>query len=178
MAMGLHAMQAWPREIVIDGNRSHARFQLNLPLGRELDGRFPRLGAEWLPQGDGRWRVAVWLPADAAEIPDSARYTRIMRSEMFFDSRRYPRIHFLSDPFDVAMLARGGDLSGVMMMRGVEQRETLRLSPSTCRPPVPRDCVMEATGEVSRRRYGMRSLPGVVGDAVYFSLRINHGNEP
>ena len=177
---GLVALLAMPgqaREIVIDGTHSYARFHLDLPMGRELDGRFPRMQAEWLPQADGRWRVSVWLPADAAEIRGRPRYTRIMRSEMFFDSQRHPHIQFLSDPFEVGMLARGGALSGVLTMRGVAQRESLRLAPSTCRPPVPRDCVIEVNGEVSRRNYGITPLKGVLGDIVEFRLRIAHGAE-
>lgn len=179
VALGwLQPLPAAARELLIDDARSQARFQLHLPMGRALDGRFPRLGAEWLPQADGRWRVSVWLPADAAEIPGHPRYTRIMRGEMFFDSRQHPRIRFLSDPFDAGMLARGGDLSGVLMIRGVGRRESLQLSPSACRPPLPRACTIEVEGEVSRRDYGMRALPGMVGDAVYFQLRIAHGEAP
>ncbi len=182
MAMGLAACvlatSAWAREIIIDDVNSYARFQLRLPLGREMHGRFPRMQAEWQPQTDGRWRVLVSLPADAAEIPGSPRYTRIMRSEMFFDSHRHPQIQFLSDPFDAGMLARGGILAGVLSMRGVVGRENLQLAPSTCLPPVPHDCQIDAIGVVSRKRYGMRSLTGVVGDEVRFRLRTTHGSAP
>lgn len=179
LAMGvLAAMPAPAREIAIDDARSQARFQLRLALGRALDGRFPRLTAHWLAQPDGRWRVAVALPADAAEIPGHPRYTRIMRSQMFFDSRRHPEIHFLSDPFDPSLLARGGALAGVLTMRGSGRRESLQLAPSVCRPPVPRDCVLEVDGKVGRSAYGMTALKGVVGDEVAFRLRIAHGAAP
>lgn len=177
LAAALLAMPAEARDIVIDGAHSYARFHLDLPMGRELDGRFPRMQAEWLPQADGRWRVSVWLPADAAEIRGRPRYTRIMRGEMFFDSQRHPNIQFLSDPFETGMLTRGGALSGVLTMRGVAQRESLRLAPSTCRPPVLRNCVIEVQGEVRRRDYGITPLKGVLGDIVEFRLRITHGAE-
>lgn len=176
LAACLLVLPAWAREIAIDDVNTFARFQLRLPLGRELHGRFPQMQAEWQAQADGRWRVLVSLPADAAEIPGSPRYTRIMRSEMFFDSRHHPQIQFLSDPFDAGMLARGGALAGVLSMRGVTARESLQLAPSTCLPPVPRDCQVDVVGEVSRKRYGMRSLIGVVGDTVRFRLRITHGS--
>ncbi len=182
MAMGvaacLLAMPVSAGEIVIDDANTFARFQLRLPLGRELHGRFPRMQTEWQAQADGRWRVLVSLPADAAEIPGSPRYTRIMRSEMFFDSHRHPQIQFLSDPFDAGMLALGGALTGVLSMRGVVGRETLQLAPSTCLPPEPHDCQVDAVGGVSRKRYGMRSLTGVVGDEVRFRLRVTHGSAP
>ena len=172
------SMPAWARDITIDDENSYARFQLRLPLGQELDGRFPHMQAEWLPTPDGRWRVRVILPADAAEIPSRARYNRIMRSEMFFDSRHHPRIQFLSDPFEAGMLARGGVLSGVLTMRGVSRQESLRVAPTACPPPVPRACRIDVGGEVSRKAYGMRSLPGVVGDEVRFRLRVTHGETP
>lgn len=177
LVAGLLAMPADAGDIVIDGSHSYARFHLDLPMGRELDGRFPRMQAEWLPQADGRWRVSVSLPANAAEIRGRPRYTRIMRGDMFFDSERHPHIKFLSDPFEAGMLSRGGVLSGVMTMRGVARRESLRLAPSTCQPPVLRNCVMDVQGEVRRRDYGITPLKGVLGDIVEFRLRIAHGAE-
>ena len=44
------AMSAWAQEVVTDGTNSYARFELRLPLGRGLEGRFPHMQAEWLPQ--------------------------------------------------------------------------------------------------------------------------------
>lgn len=177
LGTGLWATQALARDIPNDGQHSVARFQLDLPLGRELDGQFPLMKTEWLPQADGRWRVAVSLPTDDVKIPGRPQYTRIMRGKMFFDSLHHPRVHFLSDAFDAPLLTTGGAMSGVMEIRGVKRRQTLRLAPTTCRPPAPRLCVIEVQGEVSRAGYGMTSLKSVVGDAVKFRLRVVHGAE-
>lgn len=177
LVIGLCSLQAKAGDIVMDDVRSHARFQLQIPLRRTLDGRFPRVQSEWLAQTDGRWRVAVSLPADAAEIPGRPRYTRSMRSETFFNSRRHPRIQFLSDAFDTQFLARGGKLAGVLTMRGVARREAMQFAPSTCTPPKPQVCTIEVKGTVSRSAYGMTSLQGILGDAVLFDLRITHGAE-
>ena len=101
-----------------------------------------------------------------------------MRGEMFVDSQHHPQLQFLSDPFDAGTLVRGGEYAGVMTIRGVSRRLSWRVAPTSCLPPVPRHCRIEATGAVSRRGYGMRALPGVVGDEVRFHLRITHGDTP
>lgn len=175
LSIGVAAAQGSQRETLIDGERSFARFELDLPLGRVINGRFPAMKAEWQPQAGDQWRVAVWLPTDDVEIPDRPQYTRIMRGKMFFDSVHHPRILFQSDAFDASLLAKGGALPGVMEIRGVRRRELLELAPTACRPPVPRLCVIEVRGEVSRSQFGMNSLKGVVGDAVKFNLRVVHG---
>ena len=112
LGTGLWATQALARDIPNDGQHSVAKFQLDLPLGRELDGQFPLMKTEWLPQADGRWRVAVSLPTEDVKIPGRPQYTRIMRGKMFFDSLHHPRIHFLSDAFDAPLLTTGGAMSG------------------------------------------------------------------
>lgn len=176
LALCLFAIPAQADEIIVDGVDTQARFHLRLALSGKLEGRFTRLQSTWQPQGDGQWRVQVSLPTRDAEIPGHAAYTRIMRGERFFDSQRYPEIHFVSEAFEPGFLARGGALPGVLTMRGVARRAELQFAPSTCRPPLMQACVIDVRGEVSRRAHGMTALPRWVEDAVLFHIRIAHGD--
>ncbi len=160
---------------VIDGARSQAHFSLRVGIGRRvIEGRFNQVEGRLHAQPDGFRRVLVRLPVADADIPGHPRYTRLMRGGMFFDGERHPEVRFHSDPFDPGVLARGGDLQGLLTLRGVSRRERLRVR-SDCPPPDLRGCTFHAVGRVSRADYGMHHFRGLIDDVVEFDLRIVAG---
>lgn len=174
MAMALAAPAQALDEI--DASRSDARFVLDLPFGRTLEGRFNRIEGELLQEADGRMRVRLVLPSGSAEIPGHPRYTRILRGPGFFDSENHPQVQFASDPFDPGLIRDGHLLEGTLTLRGATGRTRMltRAQPD-CRLPAHTQCTVEVQGRVRRSDYGMRDLRGFVGDHVGIRLRIVTG---
>lgn len=155
----------------IDAAASQVGFQLVTRWGEVIDGRFPVFDGEVSRLPDGRQQVRLSLSAADVEILDSARRTQMTRGAGFFDAKRYPWITFLSDPFDAELLARGGQLPGLLSIRDVQRREAFTVAASACARPA-RDCPVRAAGMVDRVAYGINRWPVVVARKVRFELRI------
>ena len=169
LALVLVALPA--RATGIDAAASHVGFQLVARWGEVIEGRFPVLDGELTRLPDGRQQVRLALSAADVEITDSPRRSQMTRGAGFFDARRHPWITFLSDPFDPALLERGGQLPGVLSIRDVQRREAFTVVASTCGRPA-LDCPVRAAGVVDRGAYGMNRWPVVVSRKVRFELSI------
>lgn len=170
-ALGQAAAQPGPPERTLDTARSKIGFSLRTRWGQQLEGRFP----EWsgtivtLPGGDHQVRLV--LVTGGVEIEESRSYTRITRGPGFFDVERHPEARFVSDPYPVALLRDGGEMTGVLSIRGVRQRESFRIAPAGCaRPAV--DCDVTGEGDIRRSRYAMDRWGYALSDQVRFTLRI------
>lgn len=175
---GLLALpMAWPAAAVaqgalrIDADGSEAGFLLRTRWGQRLEGRFPQLNGEVRGLEDGRKQVRLELSAREVEIVDHPRYTRLTRGEAFFDASRHPHVAFVSDPFDEGLVRTGGDLVGVLEIRGVQRRETFRIEPAACQRPV-LDCPVVAAGTVDRGDYAMDRWGFALGERVEFRLAL------
>ncbi|WP_394002935.1 YceI family protein [Luteimonas sp. WGS1318] len=155
----------------LDTTRSEIGFTLRTRWGQLLEGRFP----EWsglirtLPGGDHQVRLT--LVTGGVEIDGSRSYTRITRGPGFFDVERYPEAVFVSDPYSTALLRDGGELTGVLSIRGVRQRESFRIEPAGCERPAV-DCDVVGQGDIRRSRYAMDRWGYALSDQVRFTLRI------
>lgn len=103
---------------------------------------------------------------------DSAGARRSVLSPEFFDARRYPTIHFLSDPIPMARLASGGVLNGRLSLRGVTRTVRFELLPASCTTLTARGCLIEARGLISRSAFGMTSHRATLSDQVQLGLLI------
>ena len=103
-----------------------------------------------------------------------------VKSAEFFDAANHPEIHFRSDSFPLARLHSGGELPGTLSMRGVQQPVRFMIEPSACaRPAI--DCPVQASGEVKRTAFGMRTRRATLSDKVElgFSIRVvESGDRP
>lgn len=155
----------------VDPAASEIGFTLSTRWGQALQGRFPEYEGELSELADGRRQVALSLSAAAVEIVGNPRYTRLTRGSGFFDATHHPRVTFVSEPYDDALLHRGGVLMGRLGIRGVERIEAFTILPSACARPA-RDCDVVATGVVDRADYGMDRWSIAIGAKVRFQLRI------
>jgi polyisoprenoid-binding protein YceI len=159
------------RASAIDAAASDIGFALKTRWGQALDGRFPVYHGEISTLDDGRRRVRLVLSARDVEIVGHRGYTRLMRAKGFFDAERFPEVTFVSDPYAAALTRTGGELGGVLSIRGVQRREVFALAPATC-PEPGRDCDVVAGGTVQRSHYGVDRWSFALSDSVHFSLRI------
>lgn len=161
----------------IDDDASRVGFTLKTRWGQTLEGRFPVFDGEIRELDDGQRQVAFALSSREVEIVDNDSYTRLTRGKGFFDAERYPEVSFVSDPYPESLLRRGGALSGVLTIRGVQRREVFTVMASACPRPA-RDCDVVASGAVQRSDYGVDRWAFALGDSVRFQLRIRTAADP
>lgn len=146
-------------------------FELRTRWGQRVEGSFPSYEGEVTVLPDGRHQVRIALATGAVVVGDSTRYTELARGRRFFDSARYPRIEFLSEPHAADFVREGGKLRGRLTLHGVSRMETFVLAPTTCLRPG-KDCDVIAHGSVSRDDYGLDGWQLALSDRVRFTLRV------
>lgn len=157
--------------LALDVERSEIGFALRTRWGQRLEGRFDAWRGDIAVLPDGRHQVRLVLDAASVEIVDSRAYTRITRGPGVFDVARYPEVQFVSDPYPADLAREGGEMTGVLRIRGVQRRETFRIAPAACVRPA-YDCDVAGTGNVSRSEYAMDRWGYALADQVRFELRI------
>lgn len=158
-------------DLEIDPAASRVEFSLRTRWGQALEGRFPVWRGVVVAMPGGEWQVRMRLDARAVEIAGHPRYTRLTRDEGFFHVRRWPDVELQSDPFPPELLQHGGELSGIVGMRGRRLAEVFTVVPAACARPL-LDCPVVVEGEVSRADYGMDRWSVAVGDRVRFHLSL------
>lgn len=161
---------------VIDEARSHFGFEVRTRIGQRIEGVFPRFEAAVEALPDGRHQVRIRLFTRQVEIPGRESHTRWARSDSFFDAARFPLIEFASEPYNPELLKAGGNLDGVLTIRGISHEERLRVADPACgRPAV--DCDAVVRGSIRRARYDMDNWQWALGDRVTFLLRVRLKDE-
>jgi polyisoprenoid-binding protein YceI len=164
MAFGVRAGE-------VDPAHTEFGFTLKTRWGQVLRGRFPEFRGAIEPLADGRRRTRVVLLTRTVEIVGHPNYTGFTRGEGFFDARRHPEVSFVSEPYDDALVRKGGKLMGRLSIRGIERDESFVLAPTTCERAA-LDCDVVATGVVRRSDYGLDKWSFAVSDQVRFTLRL------
>lgn len=157
--------------IRIDSAHSHANFTVKLLWLRQVEGRMDNLRGTVSMDDSGHTRVAINIDVAQARM-DKPRYERMLRSEDFFDTEHYPAIRFQSDPFDTQLLHDGGEIDGMLTMRGVSRAVRFTLLPSECETAQFIDCPVRVRGMVERSQYGMSTHGITVADHVQLRLTI------
>jgi len=101
----------------------------------------------------------------AAERPGYLSATS-SKSNEFFDSAQFPKIRFVSDSFPLVRMNHGGDLDGMLTLRGIEHPVHMTIDASDCDDPLRGDCAVEAWGSINRSQFGMHSRHGALSDKV------------
>lgn len=155
----------------IDPVASNIGFNLRMRWGQVLEGRFPTYTGDIQALGDGRRRVHLRLSAADVEIVGNRGYTRLTRGSGFFDAGRWPTVAFESDPYTPQLTRDGGELAGMLEIRGVRRREVFTIEPAVCTAPGIA-CDVVASGSVDRNDYGVDRWGLVIGSRVVFKLRM------
>lgn len=153
----------------IDPALSRAEFSLRVVWVRRLEGQFEYIQGSISHPAPGRFDVKVQIAAQSLSMrnPDHAEWAQ---SAEFFDAARHPWIAFEARDASMDLLREGGELRGLLSLRGVTLPASFELLPATCeRPGV--DCAVEATGELQRSEFGMNARRWAVSDKVHLALR-------
>jgi len=164
------AVRDWDR---IDSPRSRAGFVVRVAWVRNLPGRFDYVeGVIGRDRVRGTMDIDVRLAAQSLSMPDPD-HAVWAQSEEFFDSQRHPWIRFHAQSVPLALLVKGGILTGALSLRGETRAVSFEVEPAACqRPGV--DCPVIAHGELRRSEFGMRGRRIVVADKVRldFAIRV------
>lgn len=157
--------------IRIDSAHSHADFAVRMLWLRQVEGRMDGLHGTVSMDDSGHARVSVSI--DVAQVRmDQPRYEVMLRSEGFFDTEHYPTIRFRSSAFATQLLREGGEISGILTMRGVSRPVRFTLLPAQCKTTQLTDCLVRVRGMVERSEYGMNAHRVTVADHVQLRLAI------
>jgi polyisoprenoid-binding protein YceI len=155
----------------LDGARSRVGFSVRVMWLLRISGHFGAMhGNVRLDRFRNQIRVDAQIDANTVSMNEPL-YENWVKSAEFFDVARYPFIEFISDAISQTRLRKGGELPGVLILRGIRQPVRFTLQPSSCAHPG-RDCPIEVTGSIRRSAFAMRSRRGTVGDKVtlHFSV--------
>lgn len=161
-----------PRRLEIDSAASRIDFAIRLLLVRRLEGRFPSFAGEVeLDPESGTARIEVRI--DAREVMmERASHAEWARSPEFFDANNHPEIRFVAFGVPLQRFEDGGEIRGLLSLRGHSQEVTLEVLPSDC-PEPGSDCPVRVEGALERSRFGMDARRVVLGEQVELTFEIH-----
>ncbi len=162
---------AGPEVVLLDSARSHAEFSVKALWMLDVSGEFGGLhGHVRIDAVSGEAVVDARIEADSVRMRREG-IEKWVKSAEFFNVAQYPEIRFVSAPFPLSRLAEGGELPGMLSLRGVRGPVTFKLgSPSCAQPAI--QCAVDASGTIRRTAFGMRSRKGTLSDKVELRLGI------
>jgi polyisoprenoid-binding protein YceI len=172
LACAQPAPAADSRALELDAKRSHAAFEVKVLYLIGLHGDFGTVhGSLKIDDQHGTATVEATIDTNAVHMR-TRRYENWVKSNEFFDAAHFPQISFVSDPFPVAQLQHGGNLSGTLTVRGTSKRTVFSIAPVTCTLPLAAGCEVAAEGTIRRSEFGMHSRRGALSDKVDLNLSI------
>lgn len=155
----------------LDDERSHVEFRVKVLWLVGVTGHFGRVeGVVRVDPFRSRLSVQASIDIDAIRM-NGKRNENWVKSPEFFDAARYPRIEFESDPIPRERLRTGGELPGMLTLRGQRRAVVFRMRPSTC-DRAGSDCPIEVEGAIRRSDFGMRSRRGTLADKVELDFSV------
>jgi polyisoprenoid-binding protein YceI len=138
----------------------------------QISGRFARIDGDVTlsPRRDTAVVRATVL-VDSVQM-DSERMRRWVMTPEFFDAARYPTIQFTSSPFATHALEFGGELPGLLTLRGISRPVIFELQPSRCTMKPTEPCMIEVRGSIQRSDYDMTGHRTALSDRVQMGLLI------
>jgi polyisoprenoid-binding protein YceI len=164
----------------LDSKRSSADFEVKVLWLIGVHGRFGKVhGTVAIDRFHGTIAADARVDVDTITMR-SHRYEEWVKSDEFFDAGRYPQIRFVSDSFPLERLRTGGQVNGVLTVRGIDKRLVFEVAPSACPDAIASACPVEAGGSIRRGDFGMQSRRGTLSDKVDlgFSIYLEQAIEP
>jgi polyisoprenoid-binding protein YceI len=158
--------------LALDDVRSQAEFEVKLMWLIGLRGEFGAVhGTLTLDRFHGTAQVEARIDTNDLHMR-SRSYEAWAKSAEFFDSAHYPQIAFASEPFALQRLTRGGEVEGLLTIRGKARHVRFELEPPVCADPLAGTCPVRAAGSIRRSDFDMRSRRGTLADRVQLRLAV------
>ncbi|MBS0515620.1 MAG: YceI family protein [Proteobacteria bacterium] len=158
--------------LALDPTRSHVDFEVKVLWLVGVHGRFGSVRG-MITIDHFRNAATVEAQIDARIVAMRNRnHEQWVKSAEFFDAAHYPQITFVSDAIPLQRLQAGGDVDGVLTLRGMSKRVRFELVKPDCPAASGDDCPVEAQGSIRRSDFGMSSRRGTLSDKVELSFSI------
>lgn len=165
------AAVAAPAGARIDTARSLATFSVRAVWIKRIEGRFAHIEGSIQPEPTpDRYALRVRV-ASGSVLMSREGYEDWARSEDFFDTARHPWIEFEARDLPGELLRAGGEIEGLLNLRGQQRPVRFELLPSACLEPG-FACPVQARGEVDRSDFGMDARRLFVSDRVRLNFDI------
>ena len=156
----------------LDAERSRGDFEVKVLWLVGVHGRFGKVhGTVTVDRARGMVIADARIDVNTLTMR-SHSYEDWAKSDEFFDAQAHPQIHFVSDPLPLDLLRKGGAISGILTLRGIERHVTFALAPSDCPQAIAGDCPVQANGTIHRSDFGMKSRRGTLSDKVDLGFSI------
>lgn len=155
-----------------DAVRSRANFEVKVLYLIGVHGEFGTVhGTLSIDHARATASVDALIDTNAVHMRNR-HYENWTKSAEFFDAQHFPQIHFVSAPFPLTRLRAGGEIDGVLTVRGVNRPVVFTIDPSVCAQPLGGECAVAANGAIHRSEFGMHSRRGTLADKVELRLSI------
>lgn len=167
-----HADAPRVQTLALDSARSRVDFEVKVLWLVGVHGRFGRVeGTIAIDQFRNSATVDATIDTNMVTMHNRSQEEWV-KSEEFFDAKHYPHIHFVSEAIPLRRLQSGGEIEGMLTLRGVTKKVRLELAEPTCPAASGDDCPVEAVGTIRRGDFGMHSRHGTLSDKVELSFAI------
>ncbi len=160
--------------VLADGDRRHVLDPAASKVYFEL-----RALGWWPVRGDARAEGSVSIRDGLAVIDVVVPLTSLQMnrdgyrewalSPEFFSATAHPQIGFRAEAIPLALLRAGGEISGELQVRGQTRKARFTLAAGDCAEATVR-CRVQASGELSRRAFGMRTRRYTLSDRILIDL--------
>lgn len=157
----------------IDTAHSEVSFRVRHLGLSKVSGRFTKYQGMILldPQDVSKSKVEVTIEASSIDTDSEAR-DKHLRSEDFFEVARFPTIHFKSVSVKPVSKTQF-ELIGDFTMHGVTKRIAIPVtSVGTISDPKETRAGFEGSVVLSRYDFGIKTMPGVIGEEVTVTLGV------
>jgi polyisoprenoid-binding protein YceI len=162
---------AAPADARIDTARSLATFSVRAVWIKRIEGRFAHIEGSIRPElAPDRYALRVRV-ASGSVLMAREGYEEWARSPDFFDTAQHPWIEFEARDLPGELLRAGGEIEGLLTLRGEQRPVRFELLPSDC-AQAGFECPVQARGEVERSDFGMDARRLFVGDKVRLNFDI------
>jgi polyisoprenoid-binding protein YceI len=169
-----------PDRYVLAPPRSSLTLDVDIFSHSRIRMRFHSMNAQLEGTRAGLDSGRVMVTIDAASVEARPRFlSPIIRGSGMLDVARYPEIRFVSTRF-VRNGEGSGWLVGNLTVHGITRPVTLLVTPGGVIENPRRDGTLafSATGEVSRREFGLTAWFPTVGDAVHMDIQVEFVHVP
>ena len=161
----------------LDSAQSSAAFSVKVLWMIAVDGQFGNVrGTVSIDHFRGQASVDAYINAAEVTMRREGALAWVKSAE-FFDVERHPEVHFRSDAFPMTRLHLGGQVAGMLTMRGISRAVVFDVMPSACEQPAVA-CAIKAVGTLKRSEFGMTTRRATLADKVELSFSIRIAGAP
>ena len=158
--------------LALDTANSHVDFEVKVLWLVGVHGRFSSVhGMITVDHFRNAATVEAQIDANVVSMRNK-NHEEWVKSPEFFDAEHYPQITSVSDSIPLKRLQSGGEIEGMLTLRGVSKSVRFTLIRPDCPAASGDNCPVEAEGSIHRSEFGMSSRRGTLSDKVELTFSI------